>query len=536
MKVMMYILRGLFILGLMLPTFVAAQSTGAEAISRNDDMNALVVTFSPPFAGSLNRSEKLFQALIETMQEKPGDLAGKINSVGAIWSASQNLNGVQFALFYPGDSAAATDICRSMLTGLAGRIPEIQAISSSKDFSHYLHSICQCHCSFAATEANPVSVYATGLSSESYDLLKLETGLFSSLYDRGRSKQKLPAVIPETPATAYEVFSWNRFTAETFFSAKFIGEAFIKEMHEIEGCSYEIFNCDGGIQVALLTSGSEEKLFHAHNKLRQFARLSFPKNRNEAWKAFSDRLKNIINDDERDLTKKNLFAAWVKHWSGNFTDLANNPGFVAPTARHSGVSQPEPWNHKLSFSKNIHPRFCASSYSENNDTVDISLGFSGEKDIIDLIEQILDSERNTSFPMNIDRRVPDRLSLSFHCKPGQVVDCVSRLRLVISGGLFENGIEQRLASLLKVGIAANGNMPPFELRGLLQQGWPPVTDEHEWQMVTASDLPALLLFSTSDNKALKRRWAIAISTSRGKTEILSLLALQNMALRDINLF
>jgi len=526
-----------YIFNLLLLLALLPISAGAQTIPGAGQMNVIVITFSPPFSGQLNRSESLFQALLQTMQDKPANLADRINSVGAIWSASYNLNGVQFSLLYPGGEDSAISLCRTMLTGLAGKISGIQADNSRQNLANYLHSVLWRHRASNSDQASataPVSLFTSSGSSRVKEMLGADTELFASLYDRSLPPTEGgPLVIPAVPVTLYAALSWNEFSTRSFISAKFIGEKFISETN-VGSASYELLNCGNTLCLTLTISGNEETLAGSQEKLRQFAHKNHGSEGSALWKSFAARIIRIFSDDQRDLTKRSLFQAWVQHWNGNFSDFEQSDiAFLSPDRLFEGVSLPESRQHELSYSGNTFPRFAACSLSSGSDTADVALTFIASRGTLNLITEGIDTESATSFPISIDNSESDRLTISFHCHVNQVSGCVARLRSRITGILFEKGLKGDISGSMQIGIAASCNIIPFELRGLLQQGWPPQTQNHEWQTGSDSSVASAVQLPANDHQAFNRRWAIATATGRGCAEILSLLAARDIALKTL---
>lgn len=523
-------IRGLWLASLLVLMVISAQ---AQPVA-SEQPNSLVVTFSPPVINGVNRSENLYQALLDTMLKKPENLATRIDAAGAVWSASHNLSGVQFAIFYPGDGGQAVSLCKSMLEVLAARIPDLVKNSGSSSFTSYLHSICALTNRPVDEQWQPVSLYASGEIASAAAILGNETARFAPLYNLGHSQiNPTRIVLPAASSTVYEIFSWDEFTTSSFLSAKFIGGRFSREMSSVNGASYEIIVAPSRISLALIVSGSEENLFSIREKLRSFARLQFSNEGESSWQNFASRAVQIMNDDQRDLGKKTLFDSWVNHWGGDFTQDGATPGYATPTAHISGVSQPESWRHDFSYSENSFPRVCACSLGENAETADIAITFDAARPIIDEIAGCLDTESMTSFPLNLDKQLPERVVISFHSSVDQISGHIARIRSRIMGVLAEkNLIVGEEPYQMKTGIAGTCKIAPFELRGLLQQGWAPLTENHTWQQASYNLLTELMLFKPSDHEAFKRRWEIATSTSRGRATILALLLTRNIMLKN----
>lgn len=518
----------IFALSLALSTSCFAAPTHAS-----ENLNALVINFAPPFLAGQNLSENLYSALLTTMQEKPSDLAGRVNAAGAIWSLNQNLSGVQFALYFPGDNHAAIEICRALLRNLATRIPTIRTSGPGNNFLRHLHSLCKYPEKEITPEFKPISVFACCKNANTAEILASETALLDALYTPDQSAPNPENfVVPGSPASAYEIFSWADFSLGSFLSARYLGEMFINELGTTASASYEILVSQYGLSLALLVSGNEEELFLARDKVRAFLKSVHGKKLTDSWSGYVNRALQILEDDNRDFRKKSLFDSWVKHWNGDFATSADLPEFVAPAVHSEGVSHPEHWHHEFSYSENVYPRFCACSLSETAATADIAITFSAGQTLIKALAESIESESASLFPLNQDQQTPTRLVISFHCPVDKISGNIARIRSRLTADLIEKGIVQDFQREIRVGISATCKIQPYELRGYLQQGWPTVDESHRWRQPDAAGISQALMFPSTDNEAVKRRWALATSTAKGKAIILSYFAAQNLMLKN----
>lgn len=513
-------MRGLLLalmqLMLLLPAFAQPEFDAKS-------LNSVVVTFSPPVINGINCSEDLFQTLLVTMRDKPADLAMQIDSAGAVWSASNNLSGVQFALFYPGNSSSAIAICKTLLSNLVEKIPELLKITGNNNFANHLHSICNKIAVPPYGPRFPVTLHASGEIASHSSELRHELIKFAPLYDLPQPQMNASQiVIPAASSTVYEIFSWNTFTPETFFSAKFIGEQFIRKMAESTRASYEILFGQTGISLALIMNGSEEELCNAKEKAKKFIQLQSFNNEHSVWQNFSRRAAKILRDDLCDLRKKTLFEGWASHWGGNFAIVSEEPTYASPTAHIRGVSHPEGWKHDFSFSANSFPRVSACSLADSADLADIAIAIETDPAIINELVTKLDDESTLPFPITLDKQSTCLVVISFLSPVDQIGEAIANLKSLIM---------TELPGQMQIGIAGASKLAPFELRGLLQQGWAtPATQS--WQQATLDNLTEILLFSPHDQSAFNRRWAIATSTSRGRATILALLATKNRMLKN----
>ncbi|HPT46285.1 MAG TPA: hypothetical protein PLM07_10325 [Candidatus Rifleibacterium sp.] len=520
------------IFGLVLAFFTLVASPTQAA-----DLNALVINFSPPIVSGQNLATELYQSILTSMREKPADLAAKVDAAGAVWSASQNLSGVQFALYFPDDGRAAIDICKTMLRTLAAKTSNLTPPPGTDSFTRHLHSLCKYPGSEPAPSYQPVSLFSTGLADDLTAALASETALLSHLYGHEQSAgDPTRSVVANALPTAYEIYAWETFSLGAFLSARYTGEIYLDEMSSVASASYEVIVSQYGLSLALLVSGNPDELFAASEKLRAFSK-SFPSSiKPENWNSYVGRALQIIDDDTRDFGKKSLFDAWVKHWNGNFSSQVKPVEYQAPTIHSNGVSHPEPWNHEFSHSREVYPRFTTCSITENPDGADIAISFLAAAPVISGVCASIETDANSLFPLSLDLQSPTRLVISFHSPIEQISNNLARIRSRVTGYLHEKKLASSFMKEIQIGIAGSARMQPFELRGHLELGWPPVTDQHTWVQPDISSLSDAMMFASQDQSALKRRWQLATSTGKGKAVILSYLASRNLLMKNFVTF
>ena len=501
------------------------------------NLNALVINFSPPIANGQNLSAELYQGILTSMREKPADLAAKVDAAGAVWSASQNLSGVQFALYFPDDGMAAVEVCKTMLRSLAGKTSNLQVSAGNDSFTRHLHSLCQYPGSEPAPSYQPVSFFSTGLADNLTASLASETALLGNLYGHEQSAgDPARCVVANAPPTAYEIHAWETFSLSSFLSARYTGELYLDEMASVASASYEVIVSQYGLSLALLVSGSPDELFAACEKLRAFSKSFSSGIKPENWNSYVGRAQQIIEDDTRDFGKRSLFEAWIKHWNGDFSSQGAMIEYQAPTVHSSGISHPEPWNHEFSHSRDVYPRFTTCSITENPDGADIAISFVAAESVISGVCASIETDANSLFPLSLDKQSPSRLVISFHCPTEQISNNLARIRSRVTGYLHEKKLARNFLKEIQIGIAGSARLQPFELRGHLELGWPPVSDQHTWGQPNISSLSDAMMFASQDQDALKRRWQLATSTGKGKAVILSYLASRNLLLKNFVTF
>lgn len=530
MQYLRFFIRGF--LGILLLTAFSASS--AQSIAPD----ALVINFSPPFIDGRNLSRELYQTILATMREKSSDLAARLDSSGAVWSANQNLSGVQFAVFFSDDGKNATEVCRNLLRTLAIKLPGIRLPVGRDSLLLNLHGLCKFPVGASAPEHQPVTIYLSDSSSKVASALASETLQLCAMYSPTQfTSNPETCVVSNTEPAIYEIFSWENNSLNSFLSAKFMGELFIKEMASPASASYEVINSQFGLSLALIVSGSERSLFPAVEKTREFIGL-FAKNytAGESWSNFASRTIQIIDDDTRSFRKRSLFDAWMHHWNSEPASLSLPVKFAPPAVQLEGFCHPEAWHHDFSYSHDVYPRFSACSLTDMPNGADIAISFGAAPQLIKLLREGIETDSASVAPLNIESKSPSRLVVSFSCPIDKVSSNIARIRSRVTGYLSENGLNDDFKNSIQIGIAGAAAIQPFELRGHLENGWPPAPDQHLWNQPDIASLCEILMFSSSDQKAVQKRWAIATATGHGKALILSCFAARNLMLKNFITF
>ncbi len=500
-------------------------------------VNSIVLTFDPPVCAGINRSKDLFDAIVATMNAKEPGLASEVDQGGAVWSASQNLSGVQFSLFYPDKPQVAIDIGKKFIQQLPSFFKVSSTPAAKVDFINYLHLLCELGNSENSGH-QPVSIYFNGPISEFADELDSQIVQLHELYDQARPVFSLekPALAFTEP-TIFEVMQWDRIDAETFFSAKYLGEQFNKELSVNGSASYEIIFSSSALRLVLYASGSEADLFKMRAQIKQFTLQVLTRQNKQLWQNFARAAQALLSDDLRDLGKASMFDAWLHHWQGTAMTKSEDLNFVMPGRQCSNISMPEAWMHNFSFSHGAYPAFIASSDSDNKEIADIAVSIhASDTAIIDEIAECLNNRGGMSFPFSAAKHGGNDILISFHSPVDEISGHLARIRARILNSLVEQGLLSDLPGSLKIGIAGVCAIPPFVLRGLLMDGWPSLVSNKDWSAAELKDIGAVLNFADSDRDSLFRRWHLITATAKGKAEMLALLSCKNLKISSFSDF
>jgi len=513
------------LLTLLLALFAPGQASSED--QAYDNPGSIVITFDAPVIDRCNHSGEFYNLLVSTIKSPANGIMEQIKTSGALWSASHSLGGIQFALYHFDDPVRAVQICKDILTSFNKALRQDFAKKASGDFADYIHSLPSQSSFITAFRHKPVTIslsenmtaYANELSAAE------ELGhFFAQTSPSDSSINVLPGVQP----TAYTMFSWPDNNSEAFFTAKYLGEKFVKEAGLEDLLKYEIIFSDASLSLVVYLSGSEEMLAEHMPKFRQISRYLLGREPPADWLQFSRSLGEIMSDDLRDIAKRALFDAWQKHWHGTFKNLRVDLP-EAPPQHSTGICMPEAHQHLVSFSSGTFPNFAATRHENGSNSCDITIAIGGDSQkIIDEIQSDLEkSPPAVSLTLVRDSAM---LKAVFHCSIDEVSGNLARIRNHIYNNLVEKGLISEPVDVLKIGIAGVSSLPPFEMRGLLQKGWVPSTSQQKITPLT--DPYKRLRVDNASEESLRQRWHLYLASNRGRSELLAMIALAGHSIKD----
>ncbi|MBU1107933.1 MAG: hypothetical protein KKB51_14770 [Candidatus Riflebacteria bacterium] len=533
MKFSLKLLKPLLIVLLI---FLPLIQVNAESAALDNRLDSIVITFDPPVINCVNRSEELYHLIINTMRAPENGLLELIEKNGAMWSVSHSLCGVQFSLFHFDDSAIAAQICRNFLTRLHLEMQtELKKEKKTREFADYIHALLQPDVLSSQSSRKPVSINCSANMGKYEIELDAAVSKLLPVYENTTCEVNNHKVLPGILPTVYTVFRWPEISFRTFSTAKFLGEKFIKQAGLDQLLKYEIIYGNSELNLVVYISGNEEQLAENMQKFRQIHNFELSQEPPPDWTQFSDSLCKIMADDLRDLAKKALFTSWLKHWQGSFDSL-NVYHPEAPEQRSFGFCMPTDHQHLLSFSSKLFPNFAATSRPDGDDTCDITMAIGGDnQEIINEIHRNFSSNPSAIVPLTMTRD-QKLLKIAFNCSSTEVSGHLARLRNNIYNNLAEKLLISEPVGDLKIGIAGISNLPPFELRGLLQRGWSPIPNEQLLAYLPGAAHAARLLDISDGNKeTLRQRWQLYLASSRGRSELLATISAAGYQIKDFSL-
>ncbi|NLF95317.1 MAG: hypothetical protein GX569_01180 [Candidatus Riflebacteria bacterium] len=499
----------------------------ADNSSAHDRLGSIVVTFDAPIIERCNQSQEFYNLLVTTIKSPTNGIMQQIKNSGALWSVSYSRCGIQFAIYHFDDPGVAVKICKDILTSLKHSLRDNFVKRSSHEFADYIHSLPSQSGLVTAFRHKPVTVdLSENMSAYANELAGADE--LASFFTQTSTPDSNTNVLPNVQPTVYTVFSWSDNNSAAFFTAKYLGEKFIREAGLEDLLNYEIVFDDAAISLVVYLTGSEEMLAENMAKFRQIDQYRLGREPPTDWLQFSRSLSDIMSDDLRDIAKKALFEAWQKHWHGDFTNLRIDVP-VAPGHQTTGICMPAAHQHLVSFSNGVFPNFAATRHENASNTCDITIAIGGNNRKI--VDEIRNDLENSAPPVSLTLvSESEMLKIVFHCSADEVSGNLARIRNHIYNNLVEKGLMSEPVDTLKIGIAGVSAMPPFELRGLLQKGWVPTTRPHQTTPLT--DHSRLLRIDNASTESLRQRWQLYLASNRGRSELLAMIAAAGHDVKD----
>ncbi len=502
----------------------------ADNASFDSRLGSIVITFDAPIIDRCNHSGEFYNLLVKTMKSPANGIMEQIKQSGALWSASHSLCGIQFALYHFDDPGRAIQICKDVLVNLNRSLHSDFSRKGSQNFADYIHSLLS-QSGFSSTLKHKAVTISLSDNMLSYANELAAAEELGSFFTQTSATNNDINVLPEVQPTVYTVFCWPENNSEAFFTAKYLGEKFIREANLDDLLRYEIVFDNAALNLIVYLSGSEELLAENMVRFRQINQYRLGREPPTDWLQFSRSLSEIMHDDLRDIPKRALFDAWQKHWQANFNNLRVDLP-LPPTQQFTGICMPEEHQHLVSFSSGVFPHFAASCHDNGDNGCDVAIAIGG--DSLKIIDEIHHDLENSPPAVSLTLvRDPEVLKIVFHCKTDEVSGNLARIRSHIYNNLVEKGLISEPVDVLRIGIAGVSSLPPFELRGLLQKGWVPVTDKR--QTTPLSDHARLLRVENSSAESLRQRWQLYLASGRGRSELLAMIAASGHSIRNFTL-
>ena len=531
--------------------------------SGNNQLNRVVVTFSPLVVKNLNCTSQLFN-LFEKLSKNKTELSDTIESSGALWSVCENYCGLQVCI----SSSKSPEELFDIINYLLERSYNASENLFNSRFNLEIKPIDRLYPFFVKTDSKafksePVTIrffdysgkeledfYSKHFMAKSSDdavgegeaepaendneaknIVKKFCKLYEKCFATNDERPNVQSV--SKPILAKMIF-WKNLTPDTFVSASLIKNKLIFDGESNQKNSgIELINTGNGLVLIVLSEVEMNSLYSQHLLMNKRIDAAVSGIGPKEWEAWNSKLLEVMRNDRRDNNKKAMFDAWNKHWGGKgFESIPHKsdfkkPDFIGETEIFSSQA-----DHDFYLSADSFPAIYACNEEEFKDGANVAVCLEGHSSMIDGIEKHVSSSLQIRVPITINRKKPDRITLSFYSPEAKIPAHLSRIKSSVSDFLYSKFNVTDLKKSIKIGIAGISSIPAYQLQGLLNLGWPTNKARYEARLAKLSDLYEFVKSDSSSEKILKLRWENLASSPQDKAYILSVLACNNLTIES----
>lgn len=525
----------------------------------NNQLNRVVVTFSPLVINNINCTNQLFNLFVELSKNKT-KLSETIEDSGMLWSISQNYCGIQIS-FSSSKSLEELFTIVSMLLeksfALSDKLLENQNNNNVKAIDRlYLFAVKP---DAVAFKSNPVTIrFFDYLGKEVPDFYskqfqknetnEADNGDDSLLTDKkdltdviakycdfykkcAETCSVRPNIQPVSKPILAKLLIWDNLTPDTFISASLVKNKLIFDGENNQNSGIELINTGNGMALVVFCETEKNSLYAQHLLMNKRIDAAVSGIGPKEWEAWNTKLLEVMRNDRRDLNKKAMFDAWNKHWSGKgFEAIPAKSDFKKPNYQKEVNIFATQSDHAFYLSPDTYPAIYACNDEDFKDGSNVAVCLEAKSNIIDGIEKHVGSSLPISVPITINRKRPDRITLSFYSPEAKIPAHLSRIKSSVADFLYSKFKVTDLKQSIKIGIAGISSIPAYQLQGLLSLGWPTTKANTKIRVANISDLYDFVKNTSSNEKILKLRWENLASSPQDKAYILSVLACNNLTI------
>ena len=525
----------------------------------NNQLNRVVVTFSPLVIKNINCTNQLFNLFVELSKNKT-KLSETIEDSGMLWSISQNYCGIQIS-FSSSKSLEELFTIVSMLLeksfALSDKLLENQNNNNVKAIDRlYLFAVKP---DAVAFKSNPVTIrFFDYLGKEVPDFYskhfqkneanEADNGDDSLLTDKkdltdviakycdfykkcAETCSVRPNIQPVSKPILAKLLIWDNLTPDTFISASLVKNKLIFDGENNQNSGIELINTGNGMALVVFCETEKNSLYAQHLLMNKRIDAAVSGIGPKEWEAWNTKLLEVMRNDRRDLSKKAMFDAWNKHWAGKgFEAIPAKSDFKKPNYQKEVNIFATQSDHAFYLSPDTYPAIYACNDEDFKDGSNVAVCLEAKSNIIDGIEKHVGSSLPISVPITINRKRPDRITLSFYSPEAKIPAHLSRIKSSVADFLYSKFKVTDLKQSIKIGIAGISSIPAYQLQGLLSLGWPTTKANTKIRVANISDLYDFVKNTSSNEKILKLRWENLASSPQDKAYILSVLACNNLTI------
>lgn len=536
----------------------------------NEQVNRVVITFSPLIINNINCSQNLYN-LISELFNNPSESARKnLDASGDLWSVSSNYSGIQINIntLNPVNElyTNAQNLIKKILDKKSLILAESNTniLPANRLYQFALENKNDYYC----TEPVTIKIFNNDgkditdnfvKKSEPSEILLSEDSTeytfeqpiqpkaeeentpaheFCKLYEASNINNSLEPIIQnvEKPIIC-KILKWNGYSPDAFISASLIKNRIIFDTENPGNFQVEILFVNNSISLMVFKEIDTNELYSTHLAMEKKLEAAIQQPGPKEWESWSSKLLEVMCNDKREKNKNAMFDAWLKHWFNCEEVLIPEVStFIPADIRKDAEIFSSEYEHNFYLAADTYPAiYACSQKSEDGDKgANVAVCLEGHNSMLDGISNLVSTSLQISIPIIITRNRPESLILSFYCPSEKIPAHLSKIKSSISEYLLSKHKIINLKNSIRLGIGGSSAIPAYQLHGLLTSGWP--TSEARFTSKTASenDIYSLIGGSNDDVTASQHRWSNLISSSQARADLLSQLASRNLTITDWN--
>ncbi len=528
----------------------------------NNQLNRVVVTFSPLVVNNVNCTNQLFNIFVDLSKNKT-KLSETIEDSGVLWSISQNFCGIQISfssskkpeelynivsMLLEKSYAATENLLEKQNNNNLKAIdrlflfavnPEAEAFKSKpvtirffdnlgKEVSDFYSEHFKKNEEKEASEAENDETNLNPNKDDSSDVIAKYCDFYKKCVETNSERPNIQEV--SKPILA-KLLIWEKLTPDIFISASLIKNKLIFDGENNQNSGIELINTGNGLALVVFCETEKNSLYAQHLLMNKRIDAAVSGIGPKEWEAWNTKLLEVMRNDRRDFNKKAMFDAWNMHWAGKgFETIPAKSDFKKPDYQKEVNIFATQSDHAFYLSPDTYPAIYACNDEDFKDGSNVAVCLEAKSNIIDGIEKHVGSSLPISVPITINRKRADRITLSFYSPEAKIPAHLSRIKSSVADFLYSKFKVTDLKESIKIGIAGISSIPAYQLQGLLNLGWPTTKANTKIRVAKFSDLYDFVKNNSSNEKILKLRWENLASSPQDKAYILSVLACNNLTI------
>ncbi len=560
-----------------------AWATSAIALHTTGDLSVCLLTFTHPIKDGASLAPHLRRLLEEGLTAGPAPTLGEfLLSKGATWSILDTPTTLQLGLFLPLPATEAAEVAAVFCQHLVIRFQTMTWPTPSPSWRDHLKDFCLRRWPprrpppFLSVWVNPP---LTPHRDRLVGILKAITWPNGADPDPNPALPSCELVCPETPPRVTHLAAWEHPSLETIVAARFLGERFIRLPGSQGQHSYEVWTFPQAVVLALSGNAPLDHLWERDAFTTKFLTLTDDPASSPAWNGFADHCARVHRAERGELEKGAFLESWIQHL-GLGDQGADRPTFRRPDHQERVICLPRPILHRIVARLDSRPRYAAlrspspsppeggasrqpakgtSAPTDPTQEIDVVVAIRGPASVLETLDRSLDQAPVPELAGSTFQPGPEGVWLWRWTVPrAGLTYALSAARSLVGAalGLPPPSAADPLAPRreefpgLDLALVAASPLPPYELFGLLQQGWPnavhpsdhaqgatqgsattgsPTEVVRATRALDLATLRTVLGLPDASPAALHGRWTLQTATGSGLARIVATLLLLNIS-------